>query len=56
MANKCNLQVIGSTAKKKYEKNTADSRQSFNVVHLQSVASVEGPRIYLAKGRELTVA
>ncbi len=40
--------------RKKHEKNTADSRQSITVVRLGSAAGVEGPRIYLAKGKELT--
>ncbi len=55
MASEGHLHVIGSAAKKKHEKNTADSRQSITVVHLGSAAGVEGPRIYLAKGKELTV-
>ncbi len=50
------LQVIGSGVKKKHEKHTANSCQSISVVHLGSAAGVEGPRIYLAKGKELTVA
>ncbi len=55
MASKSHLHVIGSAAKKKHEKNTADSNQSIAVVRLGSAAGVEGPRIYLAKGKELTV-
>ncbi len=56
MASEGHLQVIGSVAKIKHEKNTANSRQSITVVHLESAAGVEGPLIYLAKGKELTVA
>ncbi len=55
MASEGHLHVIGSAAEKKHEKNTADSRQSITVVRLGSAAGVEGPQIYLAKGKELTV-
>jgi hypothetical protein len=43
MASKGHLQVIGSTATKKHEKNTANSCYIITVVHLGSAASVEGP-------------
>jgi hypothetical protein len=55
MTSEGHLQVIVSAAKKKHEKNTAGSRQSITVVRLGSAASVEGPQIYLAKGKELIV-
>ena len=48
------LHVIGSAARKKHEKNTSDSRQSITIVRVGSAAGVEGPRIFLAKGVELT--
>ncbi len=56
MASKGHLRVTGSTAKKTHEKNIADSCLSITVVHLGSAAGVEGPQIYLAKGKKLTVA
>ena len=48
------LRVIGSAARKKHEKNTSDSRQSITIVRVGSAAGVEGPRIFLAKGVDLT--
>jgi len=35
-------------------KNTSDSRLSITIVRVGSAAGVEGPRIFLAKGVELT--
>jgi hypothetical protein len=48
------LRIIGSAARKKHEKNTSDSRQSITIVRVGSAAGVEGPRIFLAKGVDLT--
>ncbi len=48
------LHVIGSAARRKHEKNTSDSRQRITIVRVGSAAGVEGPRIFLAKGVELT--
>ena len=53
MASDGTLQVIGSAAKKKQEKNTSDSRLSVTNVRIGSSAGTEGPRIYLAAGKEL---
>ena len=55
VASKVTLLVIGSAAKQKHEKNTSDSRQSVTVVRLGLAAGVEGPRIYLAKGKDLKI-
>ncbi len=55
MASKGVLRVLGSAARKKHEKNTSDSCQSITVVRVGSAAGIKGPRIYLAKGKELTV-
>ncbi len=41
---------------KKHQKKTADSHQIITVVRLGSAAGVEGSQIYLANGKELTVA
>jgi hypothetical protein len=54
MASEGILQVIGSAARKKHEKNTLNSRQSIMVVRVGSAAGVEGLRIFLAKEKELT--
>ncbi len=54
MASEGILHVIRSAARKKQEKNTSDSRQSKTVVQVGSVAGMEGWRIFLAKGKELT--
>ncbi len=46
------LKIIGSNERKKHEKNTSDSRLSITVVRIGSAAGIEGPRIYLGKGKE----
>jgi hypothetical protein len=47
------LHIIGSRSKKKHEKNVADSRESITIVCVGSSANVDGPRFYLAKGKEI---
>ena len=54
MASEEVLRVTGSAAQKKHKKNTSDSRQSITIVRVGSAAGVEGPRIFLAKGVDLT--
>ena len=53
MASEGIVRIIGSKAKKKHEKNISDSRDSITVVRIGSAANVDGPRIYLAKGKEI---
>ena len=52
-ANTSNLKIIGSKYKRKHEKNTSDCRDSITVVRVGSSANVDGPRFYLAKGKEI---
>eukprot|EP00956_Cyclotella_meneghiniana_P008732 scaffold11931_cov56-Cyclotella_meneghiniana.AAC.4 len=47
------IRVIGARSKSKHEKNLADSRDSITVVRCGSAAGVDGPRIYLAKGKDI---
>ena len=47
------VRVIGSINKKKHEKNIGDCRDSITVVRVGSAAGIDGPRIYLAKGKTL---
>lgn len=53
MACEGQLKVLGSSGKKKHEKNTADSRDSITAVRVGSAIGVDGPRIYLAKGKDI---
>jgi hypothetical protein len=47
------LHIIGSRGKKKHEKNVADSRESITTVRVGSSANGDGPRFFLAKGKEI---
>ena len=47
------VNVIGGRGKKKHEKNMADCRESITVVRVGSSSGVDGPRVYLAKGKEI---
>jgi hypothetical protein len=47
------LHIIGSRRKKKHEKNVADSRESITTVRVGSSANGDGPRFFLAKGKEI---
>ena len=51
-----NLHIIASKSKKKSEKNVADSRESITVVRVGSAGGIDGPRFYLAKGKEIELA
>ena len=53
MASDGQLEVIGSAAKKKQEKNTNDSRVSVTATRIGSSAGIEGPRGYLSAGKSL---
>ena len=53
MASDGTVKVVANTNKKKTEKNKDDCRDSVTVVRVGSAANVGGPRIYLAKGKEL---
>ncbi len=53
MASEGTLRVVGSSKKKKQEKNSSDSRDSITIVRIGSAAGTEGPRIFLAKGKSL---
>jgi hypothetical protein len=50
------LKIIGSTERKKHEKNTSDSQLSITVVRINLAAGVEGPHFYLGKGKDGPVA
>ena len=50
------LHIIGSKEKKKHEKNVADSRESITSVRVGSAGNVDGPRFYLAKGKEIEMS
>ena len=47
------VNVIGGRGKKKHKKNMADCRESITVVRVGSSSGVDGPRVYLAKGKEI---
>lgn len=47
------MKVIGSAKKRKHEKNLADNRDSITTVRIGSAAGIDGPRVYLAKGKTI---
>ena len=47
------LKILGDRNKRKQEKNTSDNRESITAVRLGSAGNVDGPRYYLAKGKEI---
>jgi hypothetical protein len=47
------LHIVGSKNKHKHEKNLGDCHESITVLRVGSSANVDGPRIYLAKGKEI---
>jgi hypothetical protein len=47
------LHIVGSKNKRKHEKNLGDCRESITVLRVGSSVNVDGPRIYLAKGKEI---
>ena len=52
MASAGTVKIIGNKKKKKHEKNLSDNRDSITVVRVGSAGNVDGPRIYLAKGKQ----
>ena len=52
MASEGIVRVIGNKEKKKQEKNIQDNRDSITTVRVGSAGNIDGPRIYLAKGKE----
>ena len=53
LASSGNVHVIGGAEKPKHEKNIQDCCDSITTVRVGSAGDVDGPRIYLAKGKTL---
>ena len=53
MASDGTVKVVANANKKKTQKNKDDCQDSITVVRVGSVGNIGGPRIYLAKGKEL---
>jgi len=51
MASEGIVRVLGNAEKTKHEKNIQDNRDSITTVRTGSAGNVDGPRIYLAKGK-----
>ena len=53
MASEGKVKVIGSKWNPKHQKNTSDSRDSITAVRIGSSGPSEGPRVYLAHGKQV---
>lgn len=52
-ANEGELHILGLRGRRKHEKNVADCRETISIVRVGSAANVDGPRFFLAKGKEI---
>ena len=53
LCNQGKLRIIGGNYKPRYENNSSDSRFSITVLRVGSAAGVNGPVIFMAKGKKV---